>query len=88
MSNLSAHLNYNKAHIEGGSLVLTGPTLSSQPKSADEVPTMTGSVMLFKAGSEDEVWQMVKENPYAKVGIWDVGRATVTPFRSAVRKAM
>ena len=88
MSNLSAHLNYNKPQIEAGKLVFTGPTLSSQPKSADEVPAMTGSVTLFKASSEEEVWQMVRENPYAKAEVWYMERATVTPFRCAVRKGM
>ncbi|KAK0516284.1 hypothetical protein JMJ35_000887 [Cladonia borealis] len=88
MSNLASHLSYNKPHIEAGKLVFTGPTLSSQPKSADEVPAMTGTVTLFKAETEDEVWEMVKGNPFAEVGVWDLEKATVTPFRCAVRKAL
>ncbi|KAL8784618.1 MAG: hypothetical protein Q9213_003873 [Squamulea squamosa] len=88
LSNLSAHLAYNQPHIEAGNLVLTGPTLASQPESADQIPAMTGSVSLLKAGSEEEVWAIVRENPYAKVGVWDLDRATVTPFRCVVRVGM
>ncbi|MCJ1378976.1 hypothetical protein MMC17_002075 [Xylographa soralifera] len=88
MSNLSAHLNYNKPLIVAGQMVLSGPTLSAQPKSENEIPKMTGSVMLLKTGSEEEVWEMVRENPYAKVRVWDLDKAVITPFRCAVRTAM
>ncbi len=88
MSNLPAHLQYNQPYIDSGSLVFTGPTLASQPAGPDEVPAMTGSVTLFKADSEDEVWEMVRGNPYAKCGVWDMEKATVTAFRCAVRKGM
>ncbi|MCJ1473384.1 hypothetical protein MMC13_002035 [Lambiella insularis] len=88
MRHLSAHLSYNKPQIAAGQLVLSGPTLAAHPKSADEVPAMTGSVLLFRAGSEAEVWELVKENPYAKEGVWDVDGTVVTPFRCAVRTAL
>lgn len=88
MSNLADHLSYNKPHVDGGQLVFTGPTLAAQPKAADEVPQMTGTVTLFKARTEEEVWEMVRGNPFAKVGVWDMDHATVTPFRCAVRKGM
>lgn len=88
MTNLSAHLSHNKPQIAAGQLVLSGPTLAAQPRSAEELPAMTGSVLLFKAGSEEEVWEMVKDNPYAKVGVWDMERAVITPFRCAVRTGM
>lgn len=88
MSHLTDHLSYNKPHIEGGQLVFTGPTLAAQPQAADEVLQMTGTVTVFKAGTEAEVWEMVRGNPFAKVGVWDMNHATVTPFRCAVRKGM
>lgn len=88
MSNLPAHLSYNKPLIVAGQMVLSGPTLSSQPKSADEVPDMNGSVMLLKASGEEEVWEMIRENPYAKVGVWDLDRVQITPMRCAVRTGM
>ena len=88
ISNLPAHLSYNKPLIVAGQMVLSGPTLSSQPKSADEVPDMNGSVMLLKASGEEEVWEMIRENPYAKVGVWDLDRVQITPMRCAVRTGM
>ena len=87
MDNLQAHLSYNKPQIEAGTLVFSGPTLSSQPKS-NEIPPMTGTVMLLRASTEEEAWKLVKENPYATTGIWDMDKAVVTPFRCVVRKGM
>ena len=85
MSHLKAHLEYNKPQIAAGQLVMSGPTLAAQPKSADEIPTVTGSVLLLRAGSEDEVLSMLRNNPYATEGVWDVDQAAITPFRCAVR---
>ena len=89
LSNLPAHLAYNKPHVEAGKLVLTGPTLASHPPAQPQGPLpMTGTVTIFKAGSEEEVWEMVRGNPFATEGVWDMERASVTPFRCAVRVAM
>lgn len=88
MSNVREHLTYNKTHIEGGQLVFAGPTLACQPKAADEALQMTGTVTLFRAGSEAEVWEMIRGNPFAQVGVWDLDHATVTPFRCMVRQGM
>lgn len=88
MEHLAAHLQHNKPNVEVGTIVLAGPTLSSHPKSADEGLAMTGSVMLWRASSEEEVWRSLLEDPYAKEGVWDIERASITPYRCAVRKAL
>ncbi|KAI1085464.1 hypothetical protein F5B20DRAFT_5030 [Whalleya microplaca] len=85
MSNLAAHLSHNKIDIEAGRLVMAGPTLAQHPKTADEALPITGSAMLVKAGSESEVRQIIAANPYGKLGVWDLEKATVVPFRCVVR---
>ena len=85
MAHLSAHLSYNKTTVEAGQLVMVGPTLSEHPKSADQGLPMNGSVMVLKVSSEDEVWQIIKENPFATTGIWNVDKAVVMPIKCVVR---
>lgn len=43
-----------------------------------------GSVQVLKASSEDEVWQLLKEDPYAKLGVWDLDRATVSLMKVGI----
>ena len=83
MTHLSAHLAYNNSLVDAGKLLLSGPTLASH-----EVPEITGSSMMFKAASKDEVWELVKANPYAQEGVWDLDAAEVWAFRCIVRKGM
>ena len=88
MSNLNAHLDYNKPQVAAGRLVMSGPTLALHPENAAETPAMNGSVMVFRAGSEEEVWDIIKGNPYATTGVWDLERAAITPFKCAVRTGL
>ncbi|KAI0010262.1 hypothetical protein F4779DRAFT_616838 [Xylariaceae sp. FL0662B] len=85
MSNVAAHLSHNKVDIEAGRLVMAGPTLAHHPQTAEEAPPVTGSALLVRAGSESEVRRIIAENPYGKLGVWDLDKATVVPFRCMVR---
>lgn len=82
-----AHLANLKPRIESGQVVFGGAMLGKQPQEG-ETPAMEGSVMLFKTNSEEEVWEMLRNDEYAKQGAWDVEKATVIPFRCAVRTAL
>ncbi|KAK5259397.1 hypothetical protein LTR40_006058, partial [Exophiala xenobiotica] len=59
------HLGNLKPAIEAGKVVFGGATLSKQPAEGD-APDMTGSVMLIKADSEEEVRKTLEEDPYTK----------------------
>lgn len=61
--------------------------MSEQP-AADGTPDMVGSVMLVKASSREEVVELLKNDEYTKQGAWDVEKATITPFKCAVRTAL
>lgn len=82
-----AHLTNLKPRIEAGQVVFGGATLSSHPAEG-EGPDMTGSVMLIKADTKEEVVEFLKNDEYTKQGAWDVANATITPFRCAVRTAL
>ncbi|KAI1616657.1 hypothetical protein EDD37DRAFT_67709 [Exophiala viscosa] len=81
------HLAGVKPKVAAGTAVFGGATLSKQPASG-EAPDMTGSVMLYKANSEEEIREQLENDPYTKAGVWDVKNAQIWPFRCAVRTPM
>jgi uncharacterized protein YciI len=83
-----AHLEHNKPLIEAGTLVWGGPSLAAHPKAAGEDLAIVGSVMCIRAGSEEEVREMIRNDPYAKVGFWYPEKAVITPLRCVVRKPL
>lgn len=82
-----AHLNNLKPRIDAGQVVFGGAMLAKQPAEG-ESPQMVGSVMLVKADSEEEVRKLLEGDEYTKGGAWDVAKATIQPFKCAVRTAL
>lgn len=82
-----AHLAKLKPRIESGQVVFGGAILSKQPGEG-ESPDMTGSVMLIKANSEEEVREIVLDDEYAKQGLWNLDAIEIRAFRCAVRTAL
>ena len=64
-----------------------GATLAKQPADG-EAPDMTGSCMLIKANSEEDVKALISADEYAKAGTWDIAKAQITAFKCAVRTAL
>lgn len=88
-NNLAAHMAANKKQIDLGHLVMAGPAVQALPQEFSKAhPIITGSIMVWKGGSEAEVRAWLSENPYAITGVWDLESATVTPFLCVVRKPL
>lgn len=85
---LVAHLEHNRAHVEAGHVVMSGPVLAAHPRGPGEPLNITGSAMVWKAATEAQVRAWLREDPYAALGVWDLDRATVTAFHCAVRKPL
>ncbi|KAA8642436.1 hypothetical protein EYZ11_005602 [Aspergillus tanneri] len=83
-----AHLEHNKPLIEAGILVWGGPSLATHPKGPDDGLTITGSIMCIRAESEEAVREIIRNDPYAKVGFWYPAEAVITPMRCVVRKPL
>jgi uncharacterized protein len=81
------HLADLKPKIDAGIVVFGGATLSRQP-SEGETPDMTGSFMLIKANTEEEVREFIANDQYTKGGAWNPKEAKIWPFRCAVRSAL
>ena len=81
------HLDNLKPKIDAGIVVFGGATLSKHPNEGGS-PDMTGSVMLIKANSEEEVREFLENDQYTKGGAWNPKEAKIYPFRCAVRTAL
>ncbi|ODA78213.1 hypothetical protein RJ55_05594 [Drechmeria coniospora] len=81
MANIGAHLAHNKPLLEQGTLILSGPTLTRHPDTPAEGLPITGSVLILRTGTEEEVRRMLAKDPLAKVGVWNMDRVSVTPYR-------
>lgn len=80
-----SHIAHLMSLYEDGTIVLGGPTMREHPKEQIQTPTITGSVLVFNAETEEDVKQYARENPFAKVGIWNVDAAIVQPFFLALK---
>ncbi|EXJ85954.1 hypothetical protein A1O1_06323 [Capronia coronata CBS 617.96] len=83
----SDHLAGVKPKVQSGTVAFGGATLAKHPGPGESL-AMTGSVMLYKAESEEKVRELLEDDPYTKVGVWDVKNATIYPFFCAVRTPM
>ncbi|KAI0530441.1 hypothetical protein GGR58DRAFT_524477 [Xylaria digitata] len=86
MEHIGAHLTHNKSLLEAGSLILSGPTLTGHPEDPKQGLPITGSVLIFRTGTAEDVWQILAADPLAKAGVWDMEKATVTPYRCGLWK--
>lgn len=89
IANRALHLMHNQQHFASGKIAFGGPFYSSQPEDGEETMSkIIGSIHLFKACTEKEVWQMIRDDPYAKLGVWDLERTVVTPMKVFVSKPL
>ncbi|KAI1644287.1 hypothetical protein F4815DRAFT_453057 [Daldinia loculata] len=88
LNNVQAHIAHLKSLVESGTVVMSGPTLSSHPKTAGEELAVTGSSVLVRANSEEEVRAFINDDVYAKIGVWDLEKITIVPMKCVVRKPL
>lgn len=76
------HMAYHEENRTNGRLVFSGPTLSSHQTGSGSPLEVTGSILVFRlSGGEEEVRSIIEDDPLAKAGVWDMERATITPFK-------
>ena len=69
---LDEHRAWIIRHMEAGRILLT----------ARQVP-LTGGLILARAGSVDEVWEMIREDPFHASGAAEYDVREFTPVRAA-----
>ncbi|RMJ26010.1 YCII domain-containing protein [Aspergillus sp. HF37] len=83
------HLEEIMPLVQDGSVVLGGGMFDAHPsEDASEPPSFNGSAMIVLAESAEHVRRVMAADVYARAGVWDVEKASVIPFKSAVREAL
>ncbi|KAJ5150699.1 uncharacterized protein N7500_010888 [Penicillium coprophilum] len=81
------HLEGVKTHVASGAFVAGGAMLNAHPADG-ETPSFKGSMMLAVAENEAEVLELLNKDIYVTSGVWDMEKAQIIPFKSAVRQAL
>ncbi|KAJ5304776.1 uncharacterized protein N7443_004436 [Penicillium atrosanguineum] len=81
------HLAGVKPNVESGFIVAGGAMLEAHPADG-ESPSFKGSMMLAVAESEAEVRALLEKDIYVTSGVWDMEKAQIIPFKSAVREQL
>ncbi|ELQ42864.1 hypothetical protein OOU_Y34scaffold00192g50 [Pyricularia oryzae Y34] len=64
-----------------------GALLDEVPKDDDPASLkMSGSTLVAVASSREEIMEVLKADPYAKEGVWDLDKVQMWPFKCAFRK--
>jgi uncharacterized protein len=87
MASRPAHFAGLKGNVDSGVIVFGGALLSKQPEEG-EAPAMNGSFLMVKADTEEDVWKLLKQDPYTKGGAWNMDAVEIWPFKCAIRTAM
>lgn len=74
------HIRAATPLINAGIITYCGVTLSSALSGKEQ--NISGSVIVMKAQSEDEVQAFLMGDAYAKSGVWNVSAATIWNFRT------
>lgn len=67
--------------INSGRIPFFGVTLEKHQVEPSDL-AINGSVILFRAKSEEQVWELLRSDAYAKGGAWDLAKASVWAFKS------
>ncbi|KAJ5811061.1 YCII-like protein [Penicillium robsamsonii] len=81
------HLEGVTPNVASGAIVAGGAMLNAHPADG-ETPSFKGSMMLVVAENEAEVLELLNKDIYVSSGVWDMEKAQIIPFKSAVRQAL
>ncbi|OQE21352.1 hypothetical protein PENSTE_c012G02145 [Penicillium steckii] len=82
-----SHLEGVKPLVASGSIVAGGAMLDAHPAEG-ETPSFKGSMMMAVAENEEEVRKILENDIYVKSGVWDMEKAQIIAFKSAVREQL
>ncbi|KAN0108090.1 hypothetical protein V8E51_007832 [Hyaloscypha variabilis] len=90
---LAQRLEVRPKHFEGlapnkenGFWQMGGAILDDVPKEGEQLK-FRGSAMVASASSKEEVLEILKNDIYAKSGVWDLEKIQIYPFKCAFRVA-
>lgn len=74
-----AHQQYLRQWADKRFLLFAGPRLASHEEDTRDLKVL-GSVLLFRVPAQEDVDTIIRADPYAESGVWDVRGITITPF--------
>lgn len=80
-----AHLAGIPPLVEQGKLVCAGAIFNEIPQEGKPL-NFAGSQLTIVADSKEEALEVVKNDVFAKEGVWDLENILIFPFGCAVRK--
>ncbi|WYZ33992.1 hypothetical protein EsH8_I_000268 [Colletotrichum jinshuiense] len=81
------HLADCKGQTSAGNVVLGGAMFEEHPTEGKQ-PSFKGSVIIYTVKDAEEAWELIRNDIYAKSDVWDLEKAQVIPFKSAVRESL
>lgn len=72
------HQEYLRQWVEKRVLLFAGPRLAAHEEDRKDLK-VSGSVLLFRAPTREDVEAVLRGDPYAEAGIWHVSGITITP---------
>jgi uncharacterized protein YciI len=77
----SQHFTGIQSAKESGLFQMGGAVLNEVPTSDDpKTFSFAGSTIVIQASSREEVVEILKQDIYAKSGVWDVDNVSLLPF--------
>ncbi|KAK1980088.1 hypothetical protein LZ30DRAFT_146027 [Colletotrichum cereale] len=89
---LARRLEVRAAHLAGvqaqaGKIPFGGAMFEEHPTEG-KTPSFKGSVVIYTVKDAGEAWELIRNDIYAKSDVWDLEKAQVIPFKSAVRESL
>ncbi|KAJ0317062.1 hypothetical protein Brms1b_005094 [Colletotrichum noveboracense] len=73
------HLAAAKSAASEGKVAVGGAMFESEHPSEGKTPAFKGSMIIYTVKDADEAWELIKNDVYAKNGVWDLEKAQVIP---------
>ncbi|OHF04117.1 hypothetical protein CORC01_00456 [Colletotrichum orchidophilum] len=82
------HLANAQGHKSNGKVAVGGAMFEKEHPVEGQTPGFKGSVMIYTVKDADEAWELIRGDVYAKNDVWDLEKAQVIPFKSAIRESL
>ncbi|TDZ54516.1 Aspercryptin biosynthesis cluster protein B [Colletotrichum trifolii] len=83
----STHLADVKPLVAAGKVAAGGAMFEQHPAEGRQT-VFKGSMIIYTVRNVDEAWELIRNDIYAKSDVWDLEKAQVIPYVSAVREAL
>lgn len=77
----SIHLEQLARHVDSGLFQMGGATLREPPAKTDDKLNVSGSAIIARARSAEDVLEVLRQDVYVKEGVWNMDEMQIFPVR-------